>query len=384
MANVFISHSSQDKPFVRRLATALLSEGFPVWLDSWKLEIGDSLLDRIYDGIDQSSMVLLVMSQSAIASGWVNKELNAALAREGQLGRKFLIPIRTDAGEIPLKVADRLYADFSDSFSQPLSTLVKALVSAGCRDLQVPADRELLGLSFTNEVHLDTASMQRGYGHVRRRHPHLVLHPEQVLVNDDPEFEALVRKMHRNIDKVGTSQFYSESLENDLRSSAQYIDAMQDHLRTGVAEMLNHGIDPLAIYWFAKIVRGRAVYTLWSKQLADDPERIGYGAAWQNAEFGNGFSVADFFETERVWTVDIWRRSRADDGHFHLWIDAEEGRKLLSDDEAYEGPLQFYAALGWAAAVKYVFPQMVLKSLRFPEEAGEPIWDLTEAMVGIH
>src|ERR1700742_5379724 len=105
MSNVFISHSSLDKPLVRRLALGLIAEGIPVWLDSWSLEIGDSLLDKIYDGIDDSSIVVLVMSQSAVNSGWVNRELNAALSKEETAGRKFLIPIKTDDCEIPLKVA---------------------------------------------------------------------------------------------------------------------------------------------------------------------------------------------------------------------------------------------------------------------------------------
>src|SRR5262249_23219513 len=158
MSNVFISHSSADKPFVRRLAFGLLAEGIPVWLDSWRLEVGDSLLDNIYEGIDQSSIVVLVMSQSAVNSGWVKREMDAALSKEEKTGGKFLIPIKTDDCKIPLKIADRLYADFSSSgkFSQPLSQLVKVLLERGCRDLPVAQERELLGLSFTREVHLDT------------------------------------------------------------------------------------------------------------------------------------------------------------------------------------------------------------------------------------
>jgi hypothetical protein len=123
MSNVFISHSSLDKPFARHLASALLSGGFPVWLDSWKMEFGDSLLDKVYDGIESSSVVILVISQHAAESGWVNRELNAALSKEQQIGRKFLIPVKIDNCDAPIKVADRIYADFSSSFSAPLSKL---------------------------------------------------------------------------------------------------------------------------------------------------------------------------------------------------------------------------------------------------------------------
>ena len=69
MANVCISHSSHDKAFVKTLATALLSDGFPVWLDCWELELGDSLPDKIYDGIETSSVILLIVSRHSIESG---------------------------------------------------------------------------------------------------------------------------------------------------------------------------------------------------------------------------------------------------------------------------------------------------------------------------
>ena len=94
-----------------------------MWLDLWKVEAGDSSLDKIYDGLEQSSIILIVVSKHAVEFGWVERELNAALAMEQQLGRKFLIPIKTDDCRPPLKIADRLYIDFSASFSAPLSQL---------------------------------------------------------------------------------------------------------------------------------------------------------------------------------------------------------------------------------------------------------------------
>ena len=43
LGKVFISHSSLDKPFVRRLTRRLEKEGFRVWLDERELVAGDSL-----------------------------------------------------------------------------------------------------------------------------------------------------------------------------------------------------------------------------------------------------------------------------------------------------------------------------------------------------
>ena len=190
MSNIFISHASNDKPFVRKLANALLSEGFPVWLDSWSLSLGDSLLDKIYEGIENSSIVILVISSHAVESGWVNRELNAALSKEEQTGRKFVIPIKIDRCDAPLKIADRLHADFSSSFAESLARLSDYLDARGCKKLAVAPERELVCLSFTREVNLDIQSLMNTVRHIRDRHDNIALTGAQIVINDDQKFEG--------------------------------------------------------------------------------------------------------------------------------------------------------------------------------------------------
>ena len=113
-------------------------------MDAWTLDLGDSLIDRIYGGIEASSVVLLVVSEASTASGWVNREVNAALVREQQAGRKFLVPIKIDRTDLPLKVADRIFADFSATFSAQLVGLVSVLDRLGCRTMEFSSEREML------------------------------------------------------------------------------------------------------------------------------------------------------------------------------------------------------------------------------------------------
>ena len=54
MSRVFISHSHQDKPFARRLATDLAQASTDVWIDEVEIKIGDSLIARIQDAIEAS------------------------------------------------------------------------------------------------------------------------------------------------------------------------------------------------------------------------------------------------------------------------------------------------------------------------------------------
>lgn len=79
---VFISHSSKDKPFVERLAKQLVQYRIGVWYDKWEMKPGDSLIDKIQNGLEDSSYLLVVLSKHFIESEWCRKEQNAGLTKE--------------------------------------------------------------------------------------------------------------------------------------------------------------------------------------------------------------------------------------------------------------------------------------------------------------
>lgn len=75
----FISHSSKDKTFVRQLAADLVASGVQVWLDEQRIRVGDSIPERVAQGVAESDFFLVVVSASSVDSPWVRKELNQAL-----------------------------------------------------------------------------------------------------------------------------------------------------------------------------------------------------------------------------------------------------------------------------------------------------------------
>jgi len=79
---VFLSHSSDDRDFVVRLAQDLSSCGVHVWIDRDILRIGDELPRIIKDGIDRMNNFAIVLSPSAVASTWVRRECEYALASQ--------------------------------------------------------------------------------------------------------------------------------------------------------------------------------------------------------------------------------------------------------------------------------------------------------------
>ena len=74
MSSVFLSYSSNDKPLAERLALDLSNRGIKVWLDEWEIVVGDSISQKIQEGLRQCQFVAIILTRNSIASGWVEKE----------------------------------------------------------------------------------------------------------------------------------------------------------------------------------------------------------------------------------------------------------------------------------------------------------------------
>ena len=91
--DVFISHASEDKnSLVRPLAEKLTELGFDVWYDESSLKVGDSLRQKIDQGLASSRYGIVVLSESFFAKNWPQYELNGLVARE-MYGGKVILPI---------------------------------------------------------------------------------------------------------------------------------------------------------------------------------------------------------------------------------------------------------------------------------------------------
>src|SRR5215510_14021870 len=91
--DVFISHASEDKSaVVLPLATVLQDRGVRVWYDQWVLTIGDSLLEKIDEGLRKSSFGIVLLSRSFFVKRWPRAELDGLMQREVG-GRKVILPV---------------------------------------------------------------------------------------------------------------------------------------------------------------------------------------------------------------------------------------------------------------------------------------------------
>jgi len=97
--DIFISHASEDKDrFVRPLAGALREAGLTVWYDEWELEVGDSLVDRVNDGLARSRFGVVILSPGFFRKNWPRTELQALATLEIRDGRTRLLPVWLDVG----------------------------------------------------------------------------------------------------------------------------------------------------------------------------------------------------------------------------------------------------------------------------------------------
>lgn len=114
--DLFVSHASEDKETVARpLAAELRRGGALVWLDEQELLIGDSLTEKIDEGLSRSTFGVVVLSRAFFDKHWPRRELAGLRAREED-GRKTILPVwhgvdkATVAGFSPI-LADALAAD---------------------------------------------------------------------------------------------------------------------------------------------------------------------------------------------------------------------------------------------------------------------------------
>lgn len=114
ITSVFLSHNHADKPFVRKLAQDLESHGVRCWLDEAEMKIGDSLIQKIREGIDNVSYFLVVLSPNSIKAPWVVNELDVAMNHQINGKDIKVLPIMLKDCDPPGFLIGKLYGDFTD------------------------------------------------------------------------------------------------------------------------------------------------------------------------------------------------------------------------------------------------------------------------------
>ena len=76
---VFISHSTRDQGLVIALAKTLLKYGAKVFVAEWSLTPGKPFDRKVFQQIDNSHCVVVLLTRNGMRSNWVQHEIGYAL-----------------------------------------------------------------------------------------------------------------------------------------------------------------------------------------------------------------------------------------------------------------------------------------------------------------
>jgi hypothetical protein len=113
---VFLCHSSVDKPIVSELYSKLHSENWVTpWLDTAKILPGEHWTTVIKKAIDTADVVIIFISNNSInREGFVQREMNFAWEKSLEKPKNtiFLIPLRLEDCEVPYDFREKQWVDY--------------------------------------------------------------------------------------------------------------------------------------------------------------------------------------------------------------------------------------------------------------------------------
>jgi hypothetical protein len=126
VSSLFISYSRREAPFVDSLLRELEKRELKVWLDYRTLVPGRPWQKQIYEGLVNTEVVLLVVSQESIASKNVAWEWKQALEL-----KKRIILVIFEAVKLPPELEDCEWVDLRGRFKAGIKELVRQLATSG-------------------------------------------------------------------------------------------------------------------------------------------------------------------------------------------------------------------------------------------------------------
>jgi len=124
MIRVFISYTSADESFADRLATGLAAYASNSFFAKWSIKVGDSIVDRINQGLSTYDNLVVVLSRASVQSEWVRRELNASLMRQLRSKDIRILPVLVEDCNVPPLLADIKYADFRSDYNAGFASLL--------------------------------------------------------------------------------------------------------------------------------------------------------------------------------------------------------------------------------------------------------------------
>lgn len=131
---LFISHSSKDEEFTEYLAARLAEAGYRCWVDVESIPDGSTWPREIQKAVEECGALVVVMSETARASEWVERETMLAMDL-----RKPVFITRIDDTPLPIHLINRQFSDFRKRREPALKKLLTALSAVSLTEPQPKA-----------------------------------------------------------------------------------------------------------------------------------------------------------------------------------------------------------------------------------------------------
>lgn len=123
---VFISYDHADTSFAHQLAEDLRQSGIKVWIAPESIRPGESWVEAINRGLQESTHMVTVLTPSAIESKWVKMETNVAIALERK-GLLRVIPLDVEPCDPPPLWTSYQMIPFRSNYEEALNHLATNL-----------------------------------------------------------------------------------------------------------------------------------------------------------------------------------------------------------------------------------------------------------------
>lgn len=124
----FLSYSFDDRETAKKIANALMAHGVATWWAEWELKMGDSLRQKIDEGLSKCTHFLVLLTHGSIQKPWVNQEIDAGLVRRINGVARF-IPLRYGllTKELPPLLSGMLSPEIGEDFDKSIRDLVNSI-----------------------------------------------------------------------------------------------------------------------------------------------------------------------------------------------------------------------------------------------------------------
>jgi formylglycine-generating enzyme required for sulfatase activity len=124
---LFVSHSYEDADLANYFATDLQRRGWPIWIARKSIRPGEKWLEAVNRGLDESGILLLVLTPDAVKSDWVHSETSLAMEQYAMGQMQLILVEMKPTADVPTSWVDHRRLPFNRGYKQGVLKLLSVL-----------------------------------------------------------------------------------------------------------------------------------------------------------------------------------------------------------------------------------------------------------------